>query len=186
VRVPFSSFLSLSPLHFLSGFLSVCFFLFYRYICAHAVTRSLSHPLTHKRTHAPNLCPHLAPSLTHISLSSSLFLSFCLCLSLSLYLAYAHTLIHTHSHLHTLSLIHSLIHSFIVVACARCVVFSTRLRARSLLSVSLPLPPFLILFLCNSVSFALFLPSRSLASLPSFSHSFASSLFQILAAIISI
>jgi hypothetical protein len=64
VRVPLSFVLSLSPLHSLSGFLSVSFFFFYTYICAHAVTRSLSHPLTHKRTHAPNLYPHLSCTLT--------------------------------------------------------------------------------------------------------------------------
>jgi len=129
------------------------------HILAHTQSHALSHPLTHKRKHAPNLCPHLSCSLTHISLSSSLFLSLSLFLSRSLLHTYTDT--HTHSHSHTLSLIHSLIHSFIVVACARCVVFSARTRARSLLSVSLPVPPFVVLFFCNSVSFALFLPSRT-------------------------
>jgi len=167
--------------------LSVYLFLSLLHIHLRTRSHTLSlHPLTHKRTRTPNLYPHLARSLTHISLSSSLFLSLSLVLSLSLSLSLLHTYTdtHTHSHSHTLLLIHSLIHSFIVVACARCVVFSTRSRARSLLSVSLPLHPVLIPFLCNSVSFALFLPSRSLASSPSFSHSFASSLFQLLVAMI--
>ena len=71
-------------------------------------------------------------------------------------------MIHTHIRTHTLSLIHSLIHSFIVVACACCDVFSARMCVRSLLSVSLPLPPFLIRF---SLRFYLlcFLPLLSFA-----------------------
>jgi len=127
---------------------------------AHTQSHALSHPLTHKRTHAPNLYPHLSRSLTHISLSFFLFLS----LYLSLIHIHTYTDTQTHSHSHTLALIHSLIHSFIVVACARYVVFSARTHARSLLSVSLPLPPFLVLFLCDSISFALFSPSRLVTS----------------------
>jgi len=88
--------------------------------------------------------------------------------------------------IYTLSLMNSLNQSFIVVACARCVVFSARTRARSLLSVSLPLPPFLARFLSDCISFVLFLPSRSLASSPSLLHSFASSLFWLLVTMNSI
>jgi len=113
-----------------------------------------------------------------------LSLSFPISLSLSLLHIYTDT--HTHSHSHTLSLMNSLIHSFIVVACARCVVFSARTRVRSLLSVSLPLPPFFVRFLSDSISIVLFLPSRWLASSPSLSHSFASSFFQLLGTMISI
>jgi len=155
---------------------------YFTHTLAHTQSYALSHPPTHNRAHAPYLYPHLFCSITHICLSSSLSLF----LSLSLSLLHTYTDIHTHSHSHTLSLIHPLIHSFIDVACVHCVVLSARTRARSLLSTSLPLPPFLILFLDNSVSFAPFLPSRTLASSPSFSHSFASSLFQLLVAMISI
>jgi len=104
-----------------------------------------------------------------------LYLSLSFLLSLSLSLLHTYTDTRTHSHSHTLSLMNSRIHSFIVVACARCVVFSARTHARSLLSVSLPLPPFLVRFLSDSISFVLFLPSRWLASSLSLSHSFASS-----------
>jgi len=142
----------------------------------HTQWHALSHPPTHKRTHAPNLYAHFSCTLTHISLSFSLFPS----LSVSLSLLHTYTDTHTHSHSHTHSLMNSLIHSFIVVACARCVVFSARTRARSLLSVSLPLPPFLVRFLSNSISFVLFLPSRWLASSLSLSHSFASSFFTMI------
>jgi len=143
-------------------------------------TLSLIHPLTKART-IKSLC-HFPGTLTHISLSFSLFPS----LSLSLSLLHTCNDTHAHSHPHTLSLMNSLIHSFIVVAYARCVVFSVRTRARPLLSVSLPLPPFLVLFLSDSVCFVLFLPSQWLASSPSLSHSFASSLFQLLVTMISI
>jgi len=163
---------------------------------AHAVTCFFSSTHSQMHTRTKSLSPSFLLTHTHfslflcltfLSLPLSLFLFFfSFSLSLSLSLLHTYTDTHTHSHSHTLSLIHSLLHSFIVVACARCVVFSARTRERSLLSISLPLPPFLILFLCNSVSFALFLPSCSLAFLPSFSHSFASSLFQLLVAMISI
>jgi len=110
VRVPFSFFLSLLPLHSRSGFLSVSLFLQYTHTRAHAVTRSLSssHSQTHTRTKS------LSPSFLHTHTHFSLFLS----LSLSLSLTHTHWYTHTHSHSHTLSLIHSLIHLFIVVACA--------------------------------------------------------------------
>jgi len=150
----------------------------------HSRTRShmlsLIHPLTNARTHQIFMSIFLAHSHTFLYLS----LSFSLSLSLSLLHTYTDT--HTHSHSHTLSFMNWLIHSFIVVACARCVVFSARTRTRSLLSVSLPLPPFLVRFLSDSVSFVLFLPSRWLASSPSLSHSFASSLFQLPVTMISI
>jgi len=151
--------------------LPLCF-LFYTHTRAHAVTRSLSS--THSQTHTRTKSLSSSFSLTHTHFSLFLSLSLSISLSLSLSLLHTYTDTHTHSHLHTLSRKHSLIHSFIVVACARCVVFSACTRARSLLSVSLPLPPFIIRFLCNSVSFALFLPCRSLTSSPSLSHSFAS------------
>jgi len=173
VSVPLSFFLSLLLLRSLSGFLSVSLFLFYTHTRTHAVTRSLS-SLTHTRTHKPDLYPHLlAHSLTFLSLS----------LSLSLSLLHTYTNTHTHSHSHILSLVHSPSHSFITVAGAFCAVFSARTRARSLLSVSLPLPPFLILFLSDYISL---LPLSSLACSPSFSHSFASSRFQLLVAMFSI
>jgi len=145
---------SLSPSfsHFCPCILSQAFYpslcIFNTHTLAHTQSHALSHPVTHKRTHASNLYPHLSCTLTHISLSFSLFFS----LSLSLSLSYTHTLIHTHthSHSHALSLIHSLIHLFIVVAFASCVVYRSRTHARSLLSVSLFLPPFLVRFLSNS------------------------------------
>jgi len=82
VCVPLSFFLSLLPLHSLSGFLSVFLFLHYTHTRAHAVTRSLSSTHSHS-THAPNLYPHLSCTLTHISLSFSLSPSFSLSLSLT-------------------------------------------------------------------------------------------------------
>jgi len=141
-------------------------------------TLSLIQSLTNAHTYQIFIPIFLAHSHTFLSLSLSLFLS--------LSLTHIHWYTHTHSHSHTLSLIHSLIHLFIVVACARCVVYSVRTRARSLLSVSLSLPPFLVRFLSDSISFVLSPPSRSLASLPSFSHSSASSLVQLLVTMISI
>ena len=162
-----------------SGFLSVFLFLHYTHTRAHAVTHSLS---SNARTHQIFMRIFLAHShifLYHLSLSFPL--------SLSLSLLHTYTDTHTHSHSHTLSLMNSLIHTFIVVACARCVVFSARTRALSLLSVSLPLPSFLVGFLSDSISFVLFLASWWLASSPSLSHSFAPSFFlQLLVTMISI
>jgi len=132
------------------------FFFFNTHTLARTQSHALSHPVTHKCIHAPNLYPHLSCTLTHIPLSFPLFLS------LSLSLTHIHWYTHTHSHSHPLSLIHSLIHLCIVVACARCVVYSARTRARSLLSGSLPLPPFLVIFLSDSISFVLS-PPLSLA-----------------------
>jgi len=180
VRVPLSFFLSLLPLHSFSGFLFVSLFFHYTHTRAHAVTRSLSSSYSQTHTRTKSLSPSFLHTDTYFSLV--LFFSF----SFSLSLTNIHWYTHTHSHSHTLSFIHSLIHSFIVFACAQCVVFSARTRERSLLSVSRPLPPFLVRFLSDSISFVLFPLSRSLASLPSFSHSFASSLFQLLVTMISI
>ena len=156
VRVPLSFVFSLWPLHSLSGYLSVSLFLFCIHTLSHAVTRSLSS--THSQTHTltKSVSPSFSLTHTHFSLFLSLSRSFSLPLSLSLLHTYTDT--HTHSHTHTLSLEHSLIHSFIVVACARCVVFSVRTRARSLLCVSPPLPTFHILVLA--------IPSLLLSSSP--------------------
>ena len=107
---------------------------------AHTQSHALSliHSLTNAHTHQIFI-PIISRSLTHISLSSSLSLSFLsLSLSLSLSLLHTYTDTHTHLHSHTLSFIHSLIHSLIVVACARCVVFSARTRALSSFCFSLP------------------------------------------------
>jgi len=141
---------------------------------AHTQSHALSHALTHTRTQGPDLYLHLSRTLTHISVS----------FFLSLFLLHTKMDTHTHLHSHTLLLVHSPTHSFIAVVFVRCAVFSARTHARSLLSVSSPLPPFLILCLSESISFSLFLSSRSLACSPSFSHSFASSRFQLLVAMI--
>jgi len=169
VRVPLSFFLSLSPLHSLSGLLSVFLFLHYTCTRAHAVTRSLwaTHSQTHTRTKI-----FMPIFLAHSHTCLSLSLSFTLSLSLSLLHTYTDT--HTHSHSHTLSLMNSLIHSFLLSRVSA-VLSSARVRARalfSLLSVSLLLPPFLVCFLSDSISVVLFLPS-SLASFLSLCHSFA-------------
>jgi len=97
VCVPLSFLLSLSPLHFLSGFVSVSLFLFYTHTRAHAVTRSLlsTHSQTHTRT--KSLSPSFSLTRTHFSL----FLSPSLSPSLSL--SCTHTLIHTHSHTYFLT-----------------------------------------------------------------------------------
>jgi len=174
VRVPLSFFLLLSLLHSLSGFLSVSLFLFYTHTRTHAVTNSFSCTHSHAHTGTRSLSSSFSHTHTHFSLF----------LPLSLFLLHSNMDTHTHLHSHTLSLVHSPTHSFIAVAFARCAVFSARTRARSLLSVSPPLPPFLILFLSESISFSLFLSSRSLACSPSFSHSFASSRFQLLVVMI--
>ena len=72
VRVPLSFLLSLSPLHSLSGFVSVSLFLFYTHTRAHAVTRSLlsTHSQTHTRT--KSLSPSFSLTHTHFSLFLSL------------------------------------------------------------------------------------------------------------------
>jgi len=81
VRVPLSFFLSLSPLHSLSGFVSVSLYLFYTHTRAHAVTRSLlsTHSQTHTRTKSSS--PSFSLTHTHFSLFLSISLSFSLSLS---------------------------------------------------------------------------------------------------------
>ena len=160
-RVPLSFFLSLSPLHSLSGFLSISLFLFYTHTRAHAVTRSLSS--THSQTHTRTKSLSLSFSLTHthffsLPLSFSLFLS----LSLSLSLLHTYSDTHTHSHSHTFSPFHRLIHSFLLSR-VRAALPLARVRARALFS--LVLSPFLSFLFLSFQILSLLLSSSPLARL---------------------
>jgi len=154
--------LSLCFSHFLYCFVSQGFSLSLAFSLTrthtHTVTRSLSFTHSRTRTYAPNLYPHFSRTLTHISLS----LSF----SSSLSLSQIHTHTHTHSRTHILSLLHSPTTWFILLACERCAVFSERTHVHSPVSVSLPPPPFRVLFFAilfpylSSSVFARFLARR--------------------------
>jgi len=128
VRVPLSFFLSLSPLHSLSGFLSVSLFLFYTHTRAHAVTGCLSstHSQTHTRT--KSLSPSFSLTHTNFSLLLSLSLSLSLALSLTHIHSYKNTFTRTHSL--TYSLAHPLIHSYRVCA-LRCLIYITTVGSSS-------------------------------------------------------
>jgi len=120
---------------------------------AHTQSHALSHALTHTRTQGPDLYPHLSRTLTHISLSFFLSLS----------LSYIQTWTRTHICTLTLSHLFTRPHTHSLLSRLRAALSSARVR-RSLLSVSPPLPPFLILFLSESISF-FSLPVLSLACL---------------------
>jgi len=172
-RVPLPFFLSLSPLHSLSGFLSVSFFLFYTHTRAHAVTcsRSSTHSGTHTRT--KSLSPSFSLththfsfflSLTFLSLPLSLFLFFLsFSLSLSLSLSYTHTLIHTHIHTHTLSHLFTRLSTHSLLSHVRAALSSARVRARALFSLFLS--PFLPFLFFSFVIWSLLLSSSPLARL---------------------
>jgi len=175
VRACPSLLLSLAFALAFSLMLSVCLFLslLHTHSRTSSHTFSLIHSLTHAHTHQIFIPVFLTHSHTFRSLS----------LSDSLYLSYSHTLIHTHTHTLTYSLAHPHIH-FCRVCALHCL---QRAYARALSPLCFS-PPSSLSY-SFPLQFCLFfslLPSRSLASSPSFSHSFDSSLFQILVAMISI
>jgi len=156
--VPFSFFLSLSPLHSLSGFLSVSFFLFYTNIWAHAVTRSLSS--THSQTYTRTKSLSRSCSLTHTPFSLSFSLSLFLSLSLLHIYTDTHTLIHTHIRTHTFFHLFTCSSTHSLLSRVRAALSLARVRARALFSLFRS--PFLLFLFFSFVILSLLLPSSPL------------------------
>jgi len=169
-----SFFLSFSPLHSLSGFLSVLLCLHYTHTRAHAVTHTHSLSSTHSQKHARSnpYAIFLAHSHTFLYLS----LSFLLSLSLS----YTHAMIHTHIRTHTLSHLWTRSSTHSLLSRMRAALSSACVRARALFSLFLsPFLPFLFFsfpilsVLFSSSPLSGLLPRRlcPTRSLPLFSNS---------------